>query len=80
MVRSALAFVVNGPIDVVLESKFFFKVPQYMAGIFVNIRCPNKQQSIHDYKNNRAIDSHLFSPAYMYGNVAILFFIDYDYW
>lgn len=53
-----------------------------MAGIFVNIRCPNKQQSIHDYKNNRAIDSHLFSPAYMYmyGNVAILFFIDYDYW
>lgn len=51
-----------------------------MAGIFVNIRSPNKQQSIHDYKNNRAIDSHLFSPAYMYGNVAILFFIDYDYW
>lgn len=80
MVWSALAFVVNGPIDVVLESMFFFKVPQYMAGIFVNIRCPNKQQSIHDYKNNRAIDSHLFSPAYMYGNVAILFFIDYDYW
>lgn len=36
-----------------------------MAGIFVNIRCPNKQQSIHDYKNNRAIDSHLFSPAYI---------------
>lgn len=76
MIRSALAFVVNGPIDVVLESM----LPQYMAGIFVNIRCPNKQQSIHDYKNNRAINSHLFSPAYMYGNVAILFFIDYDYW
>lgn len=45
---------------------FFFKVPQYMAGIFVNIRCSNIQQSFHDDKSNGAIDSHLFAPAYVW--------------
>lgn len=51
-----------------------------MAGIFVNIRCSNVRQSFHDDKNNGAIDPHLFAPAYVWEYIAILFFIDYDYW